>query len=206
MGTLAMALLIIAILLLVAAGVCLVILQLAARSIQRTNRVSPSVPTQAPLLWRWSIGISARHHRRLQRVAALARACAAAAGPGGIGIADLATDLELQACGLDDQLALCRHLPTSQRVRKLFELNQAIAEVERLAFRVTLLAGQMTTRPGETTAPIAERIGHLEQAMAEVRRIEAEALGETRALGQATGLPLPVTRVTDPAPLRRPRR
>jgi hypothetical protein len=178
------------------------------RSLTRSNRIVPAIPTQAPLIWRWSIGVSARHHRRLQRIAALSRASAAAAGVGGVGVGELAADIERQACALDDQLALARHLPTSQRVRRLFDLDRAIAELEQLSMRVTILAGEVSSPAGQTSVPLAERITHLEEAVAEVRRIEAEALGEARALGQGVFYPpLPVTsrREPEPAPLRRPR-
>lgn len=184
------ALLILFVLLVLAVVVPVLVIALGHRSLARGNRVAPKVPSQAPLLWRWSFGIAARHHRRLQRVAALARSAAAAAGVGGVGVADLASDIERQACALDDQLALTRHLPTGQRVRRLFELERAISDLEQLALRITILAGQVGSPVPESVIPLAERISHLESAVAEVKRIEAEALGEARAIG-LTALPLP---------------
>jgi len=164
------------------------------------------VPSQVPNLWRWSMGYGARLHRRLQRIAGLARSARAATGAGGVGIGDLAADIERQACALDDQIALGRHLPTSQRIRRFFELERAVAELEQMAMRITILAGQVSSGVDERTVPLSDRIRHLEEAVAEVHAIEAEALGEARALGQSAWLP-PARPVQQPTPeaVRRPR-
>lgn len=187
-------------------GVGVTLLLVGTRSMKRANRVAPNVPSQVPNLWRWSMGYGARLHRRLQRVAGLARSARAAAGAGGVGIGDLASDLERQACAIDDQVALGRHLPTGQRVRRFFELERAVSELEQMAMRITILAGQVSSGADDRAVPLGERIRHLEEAVAEVRTIEAEALGEARALGEGTWLPpaRPVARPT-PEPVRRPR-
>ncbi len=187
-------------------AVALTLVLVGTRSAKRANRVAPQVPTQVPNLWRWSIGVGARLHRRLQRIAALARSARAAAGAGGVGIGDLAADVERQACALDDQIAVGRHLPTSQRIRRFFDLERSVAELEQLAMRVTILAGQMASGVDERAVPLADRGRHLEEAVAEVHAIEAEALGEARSLGQGAWLPpaRPVARPT-PEPVRRPR-
>jgi hypothetical protein len=186
--------------------VMLILLVVGARSMKKANRVSPEVPSQVPNLWRWSMGYGARLHRRLQRIANLARSARAAAGAGGVGIGDLAADVERQACAIDDQIALARHLSTSQRIRRFFDLERSIAELEQLAMRVTILAGQVSSGVDERAVPLADRVRHLEEAVAEVHAIEAEALGEARALGQGAWLPpaRPVTSPT-PEPVRRPR-
>lgn len=175
------------------------------RSMKRANRVAPNVPSQVPNLWRWSMGYGARLHRRLQRIANLARSARAASGAGGVGIGDLAADVERQACALDDQIALARHLPTSQRIRRFFELERSVAELEQLAMRVTILAGQVASGVDERAVPLADRVRHLEEAVAEVQAIEAEALGEARALSQGAWLPpaRPI-RSPEPEPVRRP--
>lgn len=185
-------------------AIVVTVVLVGARSVKRANRVAPTIPTQVPNLWRWSMGVGARLHRRLQRVAQLARSARAAAGAGGVGVGDLAADIERQACALDDQLALGRHLPTGQRIRRFFELERSIAELEQLAMRVTILAGQVNSGVGEQAVPLADRIRHLEEAVAEVHAIEAEALGEARALGQGAWLP-PAQPVQQPeaAPVRR---
>ena len=187
-------------------GVFLTLVLVGTRSFKRANRVAPNVPSQVPNLWRWSMGYGARLHRRLQRVAGLARSARAAAGAGGVGIGDLAADLERQACAIDDQIALARHLPTSQRIRRFFELERAVAELEQLAMRITTLAGQVASGVEERAVPLGERVRHLEEAVAVVRSIEAEALGEARALGQGAWLP-PARPVAQPVrePVRRPR-
>ena len=187
-------------------GVVVALLLVGSRSFKKANRVAPNVPSQVPNLWRWSMGVGARLHRRLQRVAALARSARAAAGAGGVGIADLAADLERQACAIDDQIALGRHLPTGQRIRRFFELERSVAELEQLAMRITTLAGQVASGVEERVVPLSERVRHLEEAVAEVRSIEAEALGEARALGQGAWLP-PARPVAQPVrePVRRGR-
>lgn len=186
-------------------GVILTLVLLGTRSFRRANQVSPNVATQVPNLWRWSFAFGARLHRRLQRVAGLARSARAAGGSGGVGIGDLAADVERQACALDDQIALGRHMPTAQRIRRYFELERSVAELEQLATRVTILAGQVASGTDERAVPLADRVRHLEEAVAEVRAIEAEALGEARALGEGAWLPpaRPVTQPT-PEPVRRP--
>jgi len=187
-------------------GVVVTLLLVGTRSFKRANRVAPQVPTQVPNLWRYSIGVGARLHRRLQRIAALSRSARAAGGAGGVGIGDLAADVERQACALDDQIALGRHLPTSQRIRRYFELERSVAELEQLAMRITILAGQVASGVDERAVPLADRVRHLEEAVAEVHAIEAEALGEARALGEGAWLP-PARPVTQPLPqpVRRPR-
>lgn len=186
-------------------GVIITLVLVGGRSFKRANRVAPNVPSQVPNLWRWSMGVGARLHRRLQRIAALARSARAAAGAGGVGIGDLAADLERQACALDDQIALGRHLPTGQRIRRFFDLERSVAELEQLAMRITTLAGQVASGVDERAVPLGDRIRHLEEAVAEVRAIEAEALGEARSLGQGAWLP-PARPVASPAaePVRRP--
>ena len=188
-------------------GVALTLVLVGARSVKRANRVAPNVPTQVPNLWRWSMGVGARLHRRLQRIAGLARSARAAAGAGGVGISDLAADVERQACAIDDQIALGRYLPTSQRIRRYFDLERSVAELEQLAMRITILAGQVASGVEERAVPLAERVQHLEEAVAEVHAIEAEALGEARALGQGVWLPpaRPVARPS-PEPVRRRQR
>ena len=188
------------------AGVVLTLVLVGTRSFKRANRVAPNVPTQVPNLWRWSIGVGARLHRRLQRIAGLARSARAAAGGGGVGISDLASDVERQACAIDDQIALGRYLPTSQRIRRYFELERSVAELEQLAMRITILAGQVASGVDERAVPLAERVRHLEEAVTEVQAIEAEALGEARALGQGVWLP-PARPVAhpEPEPVRRQR-
>ena len=180
-------------------GVAVTLLLVGTRSFKKANRVAPQVPTQVPNLWRYSICVGARLHRRLQRIAALARSARAAGGAGGVGIGDLAADVERQACALDDQIALGRHLSTNQRIRRYFELERSVTELEQLAMRITILAGQVASGVEELAVPLADRVRHLEEAVAEVRAIETEALGEARALSQGAWLP-PARPGARPAP------
>ncbi|MEO5679876.1 MAG: hypothetical protein ABIS47_09410 [Acidimicrobiales bacterium] len=206
MGLFLLVCLLFTLLVVVPVGVVLTLVLVGTRSMKRANRVAPNVPTQVPNLWRWTIGYGARLHRRLQRVAGLARSARAAAGAGGVGIGDLAADVERQACALDDQVALGRYLPSPQRIRRYFDLERSVAELEMLAMRITILAGQVASGVDERAVPLADRVRHLEEAVAEVHAIEAEALGEARALSQGAWLP-PARPITSPAPepVRRPR-
>jgi hypothetical protein len=157
---------------------------LTSRSLTRPNRVSPRVPTQAPTLWRWSFGAAARLHRRLQRVAILARTARTAAGPTGVSVGDLATDLERQAVALDDQIVLASRFATGHRVRRLFELEQQVSSLEQLGLRLTVIAGHVSSNSADTLIPLQERVTALEHALVEIRQIEAAALGEARAAGR----------------------
>lgn len=168
-------------------------LVLSVRSLSRRNRVSPEHPTQAPTLWLWSIGHAARSHRRLQRVAAAARAAQAAAGVTGEQVADLAADLERQACALDDQIVLATRFSTANRVRRLYQLDHPVKELETLAVRVTILAGHFSAHTPLAAQPLAERVLLMEQAVDEVHRIEADARAEVDALGPPGLLPAPET-------------
>jgi hypothetical protein len=199
------ALFVLAIVVLVVAmmGGLVLALVLSLRSLSRRNRVSPGQPTQAPTLWLWSMGHAARSHRRLQRVAAAARAAQAAAGVTGEQIADLAVDLERQACALDDQIVLATRFSTANRVRRMYQLDHPVKELETLAVRVTILAGHFSAHAPMAAQPLAERVHVMEQAVAEVRRIEAEARAEVDALSPASLLPAPGT-PWSPPPARTP--
>ncbi len=172
----------------VVGGVALALV-LKLRSLARRNRVSPDQPTQAPMLWLWSMSHAARSHRRLQRVAAAARAAQAAAGGTGAQMVDLAIDLERQACALDDQIVLATRFPTSDRVRRLYQLDHSVKELETLAMRITILTGHFSAQVPLGAQPLAERVHLMEEALDEVHRIAAEARAEVDALGPPALLP-----------------
>src|SRR5687768_5515315 len=78
---------------------------LLMRALARTNRVSPTIPTLAPLTWAVLPERPARLHRRLRRAIAMARVAAAShvssGGRGGGTIPELVSELERRACVVD---------------------------------------------------------------------------------------------------------
>ncbi len=169
----------------------LIAIRIAARTLHKANRVSPEVPSEAPLLWRWSFSQVARHHRRLQHIAQAARAARAAAGAGQPQVVDLAVEVERQACALDDQLALTARMPTNARLRNVFAMHSAILELEQVGVRLGMLAIERRPLPLEEPS-LVDRVAALEHGRAEVARIEAETWGELQsidALGRALANP-----------------
>src|SRR5881394_3269238 len=83
----------------------LLLFALVMRRLARNNRVSPTVPTLAPLTWTFLPERPARLHRRLRRAMSMARIAAAghvARSGRALGtIPELVTDLEQRACAVD---------------------------------------------------------------------------------------------------------
>src|SRR3954471_8005990 len=101
---------ILAMLFVIFVGIPLTVFALVMRHLARINRVSPSIPTLAPLTWTFLPERPARLHRRLRRAIAMVRASAAAhrasLGRGMTAIPELVTDLEQRACSVDSQLVV----------------------------------------------------------------------------------------------------
>lgn len=133
-----------------------------------------------------------------------ARAAKAAAGVSGSQVADLAIDLERQACALDDQVVLASGFSTQERAKRLYDLDKPIKELEQLAARISILAGHFSSQSPMATQPLGERVRVMEEAIQEVRQLEAEARAEIDALGPLPELPSPGTpwwpQATQPAP------
>ena len=153
---------------------------LATRALQRANRVSPQLPGLAPASWVVLPERPARLHRRLRRAVAMARRAAElhAAGAGKRArpttIADLSGDLERRACVIDGQLVVASRTGGAARWGALNDLESQVAEVERLATRITGMVSAWTATTVELTSgpdalrAIGERLDALEDAMREL--------------------------------------
>jgi hypothetical protein len=142
------------------------------RRLERSNRVSRSIRSRAPLHWRWSMSYAARLHRHLQRTVAAVRSCLAA---GDEGLGDVVVELERFACQVDDQVAVAGRMPQPTRRRLLRELRAEVDEVDAMAERVIRLrrAWAGVEPSARTLAPVAERIDALEAALRDVARLDA---------------------------------
>jgi len=145
----------------------------AWRSVERSNRVSPSVRSCVPLGWRWSYRYAARLHRHLQRTTAGLRACVAHSGE--LGLDDLVTEIERHACAVDRQLAIAGGMPQPTRRRLLRELRAEVLEIDAMVERVIRLrrAWSGAVPSARTLAPVAERVDALEAALRDVARLDA---------------------------------
>ncbi|HEX2849873.1 MAG TPA: hypothetical protein VHN98_04935, partial [Acidimicrobiales bacterium] len=114
--------LVVAFIVLACAATSVLSIALVFRRLNHANRVSPSVPTPAPLSWLWSFRTAARMHRRLRAGIATARAAVAVQGAVGLGLDDVVAELEARACQLDAQLVVADRAPQRPRLRMLREL------------------------------------------------------------------------------------
>jgi hypothetical protein len=157
---------------------------LAWRSLERSNRVSPSVRSAVPLHWRWSYRYAARLHRHVQHTTAGLRACVALGGE--LGIDDLVLEIERHACAVDQQLAIAGRMPQPTRRRLLRELRAEVLEIDAMVERVIRLrrAWSGAVPSARTLAPVAERVDALEAALRDVARLDT-----TRGLDQPVERP-----------------
>lgn len=193
--------------------VVLATMAVAASRLRARNRVVPDAATGAPLWWLASPLPSARLHRRLRDAATplhvpapsarprRRRATAIPAPP----TVELRRTLTAEAVRLDAHLVALRRMSPSTRRVALSTLSAQVRELEGLGQRIVRLDAQAATNgtagpwapPGAGLAEVAERVGHLEAAHAELAAIEAhEGLGpapdlEPRALPADTGGHLP---------------
>jgi hypothetical protein len=156
---------------------------MAWRSIERGNRVSPSVRSRFPIRYRWSMRYAARLHRHLRRTVAAVRSCVTSDDQL---VFDVVTELEHFACAVDDQLAIAVHMPQPARRRILRELRAEVHEVDAMAERLIRLrrawAGAQPS--ARTLAPIAERVEALELALRDLARFDRLELAAGGDLGE----------------------
>lgn len=151
--------------------------------LKRRVRVSPRVPTDAPVAWLWSGSPAARMHRGLQRAAQAVRLATRPADRRAVPdhLRELAGAIEREAVELDRHLVVMNRLPKKHRKRALRELATSVAEVERLADRLARAATD-ATRPTPAATPahgepqglawVAERLDLLDDARQELSRLE----------------------------------
>ena len=149
--------------------------------LRRRNRVSPSVRSEAPVLWLWSPTRPARLHRRLQKAVAAARY--------GLGLGhrrrarssseqlqELVDDLERQAVAVDRQVVVASRCPATVRNRLLRALSDQTSDIEHLVERVLEAASAAAGDPPPAAlARMGERLDALESARDELARLEAAA-------------------------------
>ena len=159
---------------------------LTVRSLRRRNRVSPRVPSTAPLAWLWSPRLPARVHRELGRSVAAARGCVTGSASG-LALHDLVVQLESHACALDAQLVIADRAPEPGRRRLLHELRSEAADVGALTERVIRMnrAWSGAAPSSRGLAPVRERIEALEAALGDLDRIDR--LPESRERRRTAG-------------------
>jgi hypothetical protein len=178
-----MEILLVVLMLLVVAGLVPVATVFLVRAqLQRRIRVSPRVPTDAPIQWIWSPVFAARLHRRLQRAAALARAVVALHQRNGdqTRLVEMARTLEREALNLDERLVLVGRLHVSQRRRAFPPLLAEVARLEKVALRLSLqqIDHRVDARLADQSSAVhqlAVELDALDAANDELRRVEAEA-------------------------------
>jgi hypothetical protein len=149
--------------------------------LRRRNRVSPSVRSEAPVLWLWSPTRAARLHRRLQKAVSAARYGLGLdhgrrSRPASPQLSELVDDLQLQAVAVDRQVVVASRCPPTVRTRLLRALADQTGDIERLVERVLEAASATAGDPPPAAlARMGERLDALEAARDELARLEAAA-------------------------------
>jgi len=165
-------------------------------ALRRHNRVSPSVPTTAPLVWLCSPSRPARTHRRLRTSAASARRVPRQPDAPDHSRSALSTDLERQAVDLDEWVLWTSRAPSRWRRDHYRAIDEQVRLLEGLTMRLSDL-GRVSDHPPATAqacatdhrrnlGEAAERLAQLEQAHAEVEALERLTLGTAPLAPPAT--------------------
>ena len=172
---------------------------LLMRRLARNNRISPSVPTLAPVSWTFLPERPARLHRRLRRAISMARVAAAGhvarSGRSLATIPELVADLEQRACAVDSELVVASRSRGPLRWSLLNDIEHQVHEIDALASRVAGLASAWAASPvagGSGPAAleaIGERVTALEMAMREVSAIGVNHPSVQPAGGPAQPIP-----------------
>src|SRR5437764_14281978 len=180
-------------------GVPVAAVLLVLRSLSRSNRVSPGIPTLAPLTWSVLPERPARLHRRLRRAIAMARAAAAghvARHGRALGaIPELVADLEQRACAVDNELVVAGRARGPLRWSLLNDLEHQVYEIDALASRVAGLTSAWSTATATGGAgpaaldAIGERLAALEGAVHDVRAIGSNHPSAQPAPGPSQPIP-----------------
>jgi hypothetical protein len=150
------------------------------RQLRRSNRVATSVPSPAPVRWRWSPSESARLHRRLQvAVWPIDPARPAGTLPAAVGTDELRADLVATAVRADLTLAGVRRAPGRIRRTTVRAAAREVATIEELCARLQSAPPPVrrARRPSSSRPlppeldELAERVRCLEYGRAEIDRI-----------------------------------
>lgn len=181
--------------------------------LSRANRVSPAVRSPARMAWLWAPSRAARLHRRLRTAVAMIHLSPSRrdrSAPS-LSVEELRRELEYQAVELDQHLVVAASHPRSHRRGLLTSLDAQVAEVERLAVRLSAMArpgGTPSTgwdvpaTPPEVLQRLSDQLDLLDAAQAELVEIErASGLVDVDALMAETRSPVAIT-PPPPPPLR----
>jgi hypothetical protein len=154
---------------------------LAVRSLRRTNRVSPTSGTRAPVTWLVSPSRPARMHRQLRNLGSWVTSHPAASGD------TTWNQLLDEVARADGRLVVATRANPRIRTSELDAVSETISRLEDLAVRLRNLEQPATPADHEPSPPdgvsmLERRIEHLEQAHADLEDLErrlADSLGET---------------------------
>ena len=169
-----------------------VALGLALWRLGRRNRLHPATPTPAPITWLVSPQRPARLHRRLQAAVVTAnhREPARSRRRGRkaptTSVDDLVQELVREAAAVDQQLVVAARAPRRVRVRLLGVCDPQVAQIERVAARLAVLASADARPAGAAIAALEDRLDALEAARQEIADLEA-LLQVTAGQGERTG-------------------
>jgi hypothetical protein len=146
------------------------------------NRVTPRVPSPAPLTWLWSPSTPARTHRRLRTAAATARSVPRDPEAPSLSAAALSVDLEQHAVALDEWVVWTARAPRRWRRDHYRAIRSQVYDLETLSVRLTMVSSALPRFPADDrTPPLAaarEQVEQLEQAHAELRALERLTVGQ----------------------------
>ncbi len=143
------------------------------RNAKKSLQVVKGVELDVPETWYGSHEPEAKLHRRLQAAAASLRDATA----NEIVLANAVTQAEHHAIRIDQKLIACSKLPASTKGEYLAELEQAVETFETLVTGVVTSAGPSIDTVTEDLQHLASELTALEQARAEVERIDRPEAG-----------------------------
>lgn len=153
---------------------------------RRGNRVTPTVPSPAPVWWRWSPSGPAALHRRLQAAAFAVDPVRPDTGlVPAVGTDELRADVVAAAVHTDATLAALRRAPARVRRAERTRVAQRVATIEQVCARlherpaplppVRALVARNPPPPDGDLLALVERVRHLEAGRAEVRLWSGES-------------------------------
>jgi hypothetical protein len=148
--------------------------------LRRRNRLHPSWPTSAPVLWLVHPGRPARLHRRLRAAVATAGYRAPGRGRHKVphsSVDELVTALVHEAVALDEQLVIAGRAPAVVRRRLVATTAPQVAKLESVAGRLAVLVSA-SARPGgvpaaEALQALEDRLDAIEVSRQEIADLEA---------------------------------
>lgn len=148
--------------------------------LRRRNRLHPTWPTMAPLIWLVHPGRSARLHRRLRAAVATAHHRAPGRGRHKVphsSVDEMVAALLTEATAVDEQVVLAARAPRPVRRQILDVCEPHVAQLEAIAGRLAVLVSA-SARPGGAPAANAiqaleDRLDAIEVSRQEIADLEA---------------------------------